>query len=173
MALQNRATIKTWYETFDKPTQGQFADWIDSVPNIVDDYGSVPAYTRRFKVLVPTAQVLTLNSSPVALIPAPGAGKFLYVHNPVLVRMIYAGTPYATFINLFIYGNDTTLAAIYRNTFVLQATNDVFEMFDFDTANASRNYRENNAIWLTVDSGDPTAGNSDLTIYGTYSIFDV
>ncbi len=30
MAVQPRATIKTWFETADKPTQQQFWDWLDS-----------------------------------------------------------------------------------------------------------------------------------------------
>lgn len=36
MATQNRTTLKTYFETGDTPTQAQFEDLIDSVPNTVD-----------------------------------------------------------------------------------------------------------------------------------------
>lgn len=37
MSIKNRATLKTYFETGDKPTQSQFSDLIDSAYNQVDD----------------------------------------------------------------------------------------------------------------------------------------
>ncbi len=37
MAQQDRATLKTYFETGDKPTESEFADFVDSTQNIVDD----------------------------------------------------------------------------------------------------------------------------------------
>ncbi len=37
MALRTRTVLKSYFETGDKPTQAQFGDFIDSVPNISDD----------------------------------------------------------------------------------------------------------------------------------------
>ena len=36
MAEQGRTTLKGYFETGDKPTQAQFEDLIDSVPNTLD-----------------------------------------------------------------------------------------------------------------------------------------
>jgi len=37
MAVQDRATLKTYFETGDFPTQAQFSDLIDSMLNLSDD----------------------------------------------------------------------------------------------------------------------------------------
>lgn len=37
MALKSRATLKTYFEANDNPTESQFGDLIDSIPNFVDD----------------------------------------------------------------------------------------------------------------------------------------
>ncbi len=41
MAQQDRATLKEYFETGDKPTETQFSDSIDSAINITDDTGSI------------------------------------------------------------------------------------------------------------------------------------
>ena len=37
MSLKSRLTLKSYFETNDNPTSGQYADLIDSIPNFVDD----------------------------------------------------------------------------------------------------------------------------------------
>jgi hypothetical protein len=37
MAIKNRNTLKTWFETGDYPTQQQFWDWLDSYLHLQDD----------------------------------------------------------------------------------------------------------------------------------------
>jgi len=61
MAQVNRATLKTYFETGDKPTQGQFENLIDSVPNLVDD--GVPSTTRFFEY----ANVQPIDNTPQQL----------------------------------------------------------------------------------------------------------
>lgn len=51
MSLQNRATLKTYFETGDYPTEEQFANLLDSIFNKVDDDGLVGLTT--FKPTVP------------------------------------------------------------------------------------------------------------------------
>ena len=103
--MSDRATLKTFYELNDFPTQGQFADLIDQVPNIPDDYGGEPAFIRLADVAISSAQILALNSSPVTLVPAPGAG-FTVFPQEVLVQYIFVTTAYT---------GDTT-AQIFTNT---------------------------------------------------------
>lgn len=42
MAQQNRVTLKGYFERGDRPTQQQFADLVDSVPNIQDGEPGFP-----------------------------------------------------------------------------------------------------------------------------------
>ena len=170
MGAQTRAQLKSWFETGDVPTEAQYTDLIDSSPNIADDMVGRPANLIFKKITIPSALVLTLNTAPIALISAPGAGKFIEIMNPALAKMVFNSVIYDTNTDLTIYGNVATLAPIGLNTFILASNGNVFEMFDLGAASGSIYYAENQAIFLTVDNGNPLNGDSDLIIYITYSI---
>ncbi len=68
MAILDRAALKLFFETGDKPTQAQFADFIDSVPNFDDDgIGVWTKFTFDFTDFQPnagTAGLVTIISLP-------------------------------------------------------------------------------------------------------------
>ena len=64
MEQKNRKTLKSYFEKGDVPTEEQFAELIDSVPNIVDD-----------------GQVIRTGNG-WAFYP-PQDGKRVSLHNPV------------------------------------------------------------------------------------------
>jgi hypothetical protein len=47
MAIQTRTTLKSWFETGDKPTQDQFADWIDSYWHLTEDASILDDYVTN------------------------------------------------------------------------------------------------------------------------------
>lgn len=173
MAELSRAALKLFFETGDLPTEAQFADLIDSSPNINDDFGGDPADSLFIKVAVSSAQILTLNSVPVQIIAAPAAGLAI-VPFKIIQRYIFVTAAYTvnTATELFISGepNDifelsnalspvATTIKTYQNTFVAGAAID--------------QYAAAQALMLRAIAGDPLVGDSTLQIYVWYNIVDV
>lgn len=75
MAQKTRVELKSFFETNDIPTEDQFVDLIDSVPNIADDVGGSPANILQGSRLFTVAEIKTLSSSPIDVIAAPGVNK--------------------------------------------------------------------------------------------------
>lgn len=105
MSEQSRTTLKGYFETGDTPTESQFANLLDSVPNFETDFSE-----KFVHVNLSSAQIGDLNANPVTLAAAPGPGKInilsqFYVKlNPVTTA--YTGTGY---IYITYSGFDTDL----------------------------------------------------------------
>jgi len=171
MALQDRATLKTFYETFDKPTQGQFADWLDSVPNIVDDYNSAPVFVQRAKIDIPAAAVRTLNSSPVTIVPAPGANKAVEVVS-ASVQLFFTAPVYATNPALDLTHTGANFAQVFAPS-VLNATGSIFRRFSYPTFFIADLIQvvTNQALILKT-SADIVTGGSAIRVYCAFRILD-
>lgn len=74
MAQLDRAALKAFFETGDKPTESQFSDFIDSILNIIDDSPLI-----KTEITLIPADVLTIFSNPKIVIPAPGPNKYIFV----------------------------------------------------------------------------------------------
>jgi len=120
---------------------------------------------------IATADVLTLNSIPVELVAAPGAGYAIEVINASL-KMVYNSVAYATntSVQLLVSG-----AAQYQSAFngsVLSSASSTFNSIG-KSALAGTNVIENAALNVTVGTGDPTAGDSDIEIFVLYRLIAV
>jgi hypothetical protein len=68
--MTGRAALKQWFETGDKPTQGQFAELIDSMFNLADDSITIAAITGLSQALAgkaTSAQVKTVQDNITTL----------------------------------------------------------------------------------------------------------
>ena len=73
MSIQNRTTLKTYFEQFDKPTEGEFVDLLDSMILNGDSYNMevVVPYVGDYSMTSPTTSgnnfdtTLTLSQMPV------------------------------------------------------------------------------------------------------------
>ena len=93
MSEVTRTVLKSYFETGDVPTQAQFIDLIDSVPNIVDDnipIGADPAVTAfagggqaNATVIDDLFNTVTVCASPgdSVRLPDPGAGMWCGIVN--------------------------------------------------------------------------------------------
>ena len=120
---------------------------------------------------IASADVLTLNSIPVELVAAPGAGYAIEVINASL-KMVYNSVAYATntSVQLLVSG-----AAQYQSAFngsVLSSASSTFNSIG-KSALAGTNVIENAALNVTVGTGDPTAGDSDIEIFVLYRLIAV
>ena len=89
MPIQNRSTIKAWFESADKPTQAQFWDWLDSCWLKSEAIG-IAGVSFGITTLVPVAGVVTwdvnvhglnveftLNANTTLVIQNAQPGQFL------------------------------------------------------------------------------------------------
>ena len=109
---------------------------------------------RVAEVTIPSASVLTLNGTPVEIVPAPGVGR---ANLPLVVvaSVAFASAAYATNTSLTVgYGG----AGIITITGILAATSSKVA-----TATA-----QNAAIVASVASGNPVTGDSPITISVLY-----
>jgi hypothetical protein len=127
--------------------------------------GIVGAYTTG-QLTIPTASVLTANSSPVQLVGAPGSG---YMILPVCIAMklVYNSVAYTTNTSVQFLINSQTLTATVA-TF-LAGTSDKWAITPVSAVQYTTTL-ENQGLYFSVLTGNPTAGNSDLLITVLYRI---
>lgn len=133
------------------------------------DESYLPPAIKVQTTVIATADVLTLNATPVVVVPAAPAG---YVNVPCGGVVEFSGgtTNYAANTTLMLVtttvpGSALRIASIadrtLPNTFVVPATLLVSPAFDGDSISAQ------------VETGDPTTGDSDLTITVWYYLMPI
>lgn len=127
---------------------------------------------KEASVDVTNAQILALNTTPIELIPAQGAGTVIEVLNWV-VRIYDVVTPFATNTVLAIT-NPSGTADLGRDIadVILKSTVDRICAISTRTSPPVGDTQmiENEAVNLTVLTGDPTAGNGKMKVYVTYRV---
>jgi hypothetical protein len=125
---------------------------------------------RTTSVTVPTASVLTLNTTPYTLISAPGAGKIVLV-DEITCKLIF---------NSVAYTGSNALEFRYTNGSGAKVTADLASAF-LDSASGT-NYASvksvvtaltpvaNAAVVVFVPTANPGAGNSDLVFTIKYRV---
>lgn len=130
--------------------------------------GFLPTTTTR-SVSLSAAQLATLNSVPVEIIPAPGAGKLIVVYGWILAYT-FVTTPYPSYENdagLFFNGNSLA------HTSVLSGTEDRYDIGSLALAG------DDNPASVLVNqpamfsaSLDDNTGDGTLVVTYFYAIFD-
>jgi hypothetical protein len=121
------------------------------------------------KLTIATADVLQLNTTPIEIVAAPGAGYAIEVISASM-KMVYVSATYATNTSLELITAGATNSQ--ASTVIKNSASTIRRFADATTlASATATQLvENAALNVTVASGDPTAGDSDITIYVTYRI---
>ena len=119
---------------------------------------------------IASADVLQLNSTPLTIVSAPGAGYAIEVIS-ASAKLTYGTVQYATNTVLQLVttgGNDAQVDWI--STFLSTSGNAIGRAVNiYDKSNLI----ENAALTVTVETGDPTAGDSDITVYVYYRIIAI
>jgi hypothetical protein len=121
------------------------------------------------KLTIATADVLHLNTTPIEIVAAPGVGYAIEVISASM-KMVYNSATYATNTSLELL---TAGATNSQASTVIKNSASTIRRFADATTLASATATQlvdNAALNVTVASGDPTAGDSDITIYVTYRI---
>ena len=121
------------------------------------------------KLTIASADVLHLNTTPIEIIAAPGVGYAIEVISASM-KMVYVSATYATNTSLELITAGATNSQ--ASTVIKNSASTIRRFADATTlASATATQLvENAALNVTVSSGDPTAGDSDITVYVTYRI---
>jgi hypothetical protein len=122
------------------------------------------------KLTIASADVLQLNSTPLTIVSAQGAGTLIEVIS-ASASIDFNTTAYTTNTALQLsLGGDAILGQIGTN-FLASTVSKTTSSFTRQSATAGQTQSlENSALIVTNSVGDPTAGDSDITVYVTYRI---
>lgn len=117
-------------------------------------------------VTIASADVLQLNSTPIEIIAAPGAGFAIEVIS-ASVKVDFNSSAYATNIDINVVASGATQSQYQGN--ILEATVPTNRNLTPTTGLIASDTQiaENAALYVSVGTGNPTAGNSDITVYVT------
>lgn len=122
---------------------------------------------------IASADVLTLNSIPVELVAAPGAGYAIEVIS-ASTKLVYVSAAYATNTNLQLLTSGATNAQ-FDDGKVLTATVSTHWKFEAlqPTSATDTQLIENAALNVSVATGDPITGDSDIEVFVLYRLIAV
>jgi len=151
------------------PSQADVQNYIKSAGfRGADKAGALWGGFRTVKI--PTASVLTLNSVPIQIVPAAGAGT-LIVPFLVVGTLVYNSTTYACNASgaSLIYGTagaGTNSGWTFSQAFLQAAsgTNTQIVIQDSSSTYLPATTDYNAPLTLIAASADPTTGNSDLYV---------
>jgi hypothetical protein len=120
------------------------------------------AEIQTIKVTVTSAEILDAYDTPIELIPAPPAGFYI---DPISIvyRFDYDSTPYATNTSGKIILSDE---GIVSDIDLSRTDSDVLK-------EQTGVFVTEGAMLFTVETGNPTAGDSDLIIFITYQVIEL
>jgi hypothetical protein len=118
-------------------------------------------------LVIPSAQVLQLNSTPQVIVPAQGVGTAIEVVS-AFVKVDFNSAAYATNtdLQLIMNGGSNDLA---RNTGILLSTTSAIRTFLLSEADMI----ENADLTVNVRVGNPTSGDSDIEVFVLYRVINV
>jgi len=122
-------------------------------------------------VEIPVAEVLTLFSAPVVIVPAPGAGKVIEFISAVLF-LDFGTTQYITAGNLrFHMATTGTIVSDQIDTGdFMDEEADTYRVVQALSQDIS--LEDNEALTLMCKTADPTAGDSPISVRVSYRIHD-
>jgi hypothetical protein len=120
------------------------------------------------KLTIASADVLTLNTTPIEIVAAPGVGYAIEVIS-ASVKIDFNSAAYATNTILQLTADGATPSQVKWASGVLATSSDLF-VKSIESSTTSPQIIENADLNVTVNSGNPTAGDSDITVYVTYRI---
>jgi len=123
---------------------------------------------------IPTASVLTLNATPLEIVAAPGAGYAIECINASLF-MTYNSAAYATNTTLQLITDTATVAQMQLSGAISNTVTRGYKIPELSSAagTTSTQVIENKSLKVSVATGNPTAGDSDIVVYVLYRLISL
>lgn len=146
-------------------------DFDDLQTYILGGVGGTVTYAAEIKIT--TAQILALNSTPITIVAAPGASKYIEVVS-ASANMTYVSAAYATNTTLQLINTGADVPQVTNTTILISTTSKNTKFIDGQTPTAGQTQIiTNTALQVKVGTGNPTAGDSDITVYVLYRIITI
>jgi hypothetical protein len=128
--------------------------------------------TKDTSITIASADVLTLSSSQIEIIPPQGAGTAIEVIS-ASIKINFNTTAYATNTTIAI-GNLTTTDIMFSLP-CLDSTVETMRSLILNQATSVTDTQilENASIVVGVSGGNPTAGDSDIKVYVRYRVIEL
>lgn len=119
------------------------------------------------------SDILSLNTSPVTLIPTPGVGKYISVIQTTLYYK-YGGTPYVQTSNIRVR---TPQGAVFLNTSttILTGAGNALTIIPYSSGDGMNNqtfFFENQEVQIKAEIANPSGGNGTMRVRVLYTIED-
>lgn len=153
-------------------TQVTLAQMLPNILKLAEIGSGASQSVKTVKITIPTAQVLTLNTTPVAFGITVPVGYIPVVIGEVLLSSTFNSVAYATNTNIAIQsvGGSQLIA---RGVGRLGFSASVMSTLDIQQTPSGIRYISGADLEVFVQTGNPTAGNSDLDIYLTYTLVEL
>ena len=123
---------------------------------------------KQAQITLTSAQVLALNSTPIVIVSGI-TGKEIQVINASF-HLKYNTTAYATNVNMVLKASSAAAADIQARASIDGTTD---SLGSFDLTSTKLNIVTGDALMVSVDGGDPTAGDSDIVVDVLYRVTDL
>jgi hypothetical protein len=139
-----------------------------SLDGLMSNYGSD---IRSASLVIASADVLQLNSTPQTIVAAQGAGKAIEVMG-ASVKVDFNSAAYATNTSITLIASGANL---YQASATILASVSSTTRFRIAGASSSTDTQAiaNAALQVSVDTGDPTTGDSDIEVFVLYRVINV
>jgi hypothetical protein len=139
-----------------------------SLDGLMSNYGSD---IRSTSLVIASADVLQLNTTPQTIVAAQGAGTVI-VPVSAIFRATYNSATYATNLSLLIR-HSGSLTPITSNSNKLGFTSNTINQFTLRDVTSSDQFIEDADLEVYVDVGNPTTGDSDIELFVLYRVINV
>ena len=141
-----------------------------SLEGLRDNFGSS---VQSASLVIPSAQVLALNTTPQTIVAAQGAGKGIEVVSASM-KIDFNSAAYATNTTLTLITSGATEPQSDNSIDATVARTGRFRLRYTSGASATATQIIANAdLQVSVDTGDPTAGDSDIEVFVLYRVIDI
>lgn len=124
--------------------------------------------TKFAKVTITSAQLLQLNTTPIELVPAQGAGKVI-IPFTVLLRYRFGTIEYATNLNITLSPNNSLYQVNY-NSAIAGSQDRYSSRSIIPTVSLGGSIVDNLPLTIGAQIGNPTAGDGELDVYISYYV---
>ena len=119
---------------------------------------------------ITSAQILALNSTPLTIVAAPGAGYYIEVISATS-QMTFVAAAYAANTTIQLINSGSTIAQLQDTAILLSTINKKTKFKDVTSAAAGETQiLENTALTIKALTGNPTTGDSAIKVIVTYKI---
>jgi hypothetical protein len=127
----------------------------------------------RAKLVIPTAQVLTLNSVPVAFGLTVPSGYYTQVLG-ASASIVYNSAAYATNTQLQLTNGGAAALGTIGNNFLASTVSKTTTSYSPENPTAGQTQvLSATDVFVIARTGNPTAGDSDITVYLTYVLIKI